>query len=641
MREKKKYTFLIFLFAIFSSMIIFPDKIQAYCIICDGNPNTYKMEQQFVERIKLIKSIPIIGNSIDEVTLAATVLHKEGAYQAISSRYDENFDSTKYKDSLTDVFGQAKDNSGKTIKGKSPEELQKEAESDKAEQIDLLNAAAIIMADSAGWGNKYNEEAYQKALAGDKLVGNNDNSPLNGFYNFAFCGIGSALDTAFSLPNIAVQFITGQDALTETERTSNRFHNMARICLNGYVGAVYDADKIKDEEHRQAYKERIAKEIIDLAKYYRLLRGDVNSGDACLTGGNTQATIFNNMSTDEYIATMGPIAQNDYSRTGIMASVTLAQSIIESGWGKSELTQQANNMFGIKCSSGWDGGCINMSTGEQTASGESYTIVSGFRKYDSIEASVSDHSEFLSVGTYVANGVLTATTYQEQVAAIKAGGYATAVDYVSTINNAISTYNLDKWDVKVNTTSSSGVCSPVGSGDWPIRTIAPTSSDASFVKMESHSDMANYRGQCVWYAKGRAVEIVDYLESQGKITSEEANKIFNLILPAYGNAGEIYDNAKSVWNSSNNIKDVKAGSFIIWQQPGQPGHIEVIEEVNTDDNTITITGGWTSTGSCPGNWNCIEFQSRTMPLDEFYEGYGLHYIGGYNFVGYIYFLEPK
>ena len=64
------------------------------------------------------------------------------------------------------------------------------------------------------------------------------------------------------------------------------------------------------------------------------------------------------MSTQEFINAVGPIAREDYRKTGVLASVTLAQAINESGWGKSGLTQNSNNMFGMKTSlsgNSWSG----------------------------------------------------------------------------------------------------------------------------------------------------------------------------------------------------------------------------------------------------------------------------------------------
>lgn len=352
-------------------------------------------------------------------------------------------------------------------------------------------------------------------------------------------------------------------------------------------------------------------------------------GDRCLSTGNTQASIFLNMSTDEYIATMGPIAQADFSRNDVFASVTLAQSIIESGWGKSGLTQQANNMFGIKCSSNWDGECINMETGEYGSTGY-YTTDSNFRKYNSIEDSVNDHSLFLKENPRYPNaGVFDATTYQEQIRAIHSAGYATDPNYSSTIINTIEMYDLDKWDVPINV--SSDLCY-TGEGQWTIRTIAPSSSDVAFTRKSSN------RGQCVWYAQARAYEVALELASKGIITDEEAASIGDKLFSIYGDAGVWVNASSGTFRTSTDINDLQAGAIISWTKSGGYGHVAFIEEVTSD--SVTITEGWaTNTNSCPNDWSCINFRNRTMTLDEFYNSFGPYYSGSYDFSGYIFPLE--
>ncbi len=377
---------------------------------------------------------------------------------------------------------------------------------------------------------------------------------------------------------------------------------------------------------------RMAQDVYDYVNDYLEFIGaekEDNMGDGCLSTGNTQASIFLDMSTDEYIATMGPIAQADFSRNDVFASVTLAQSIIESGWGKSGLTQQANNMFGIKCSSNWDGECINMETGEYGSSGY-YTTDSNFRKYNSIEDSVNDHSLFLKENPRYPNaGVFDATTYQEQIRAIHNAGYATDPNYSSTIINTIEMYDLDKWDVPVNV--SSDLCY-TGEGQWTIRTIAPSSSDAAFTRKSSN------RGQCVWYAQARAYEVALELASKGTITDEQAASIGDKLFSIYGDAGVWVERSSGTFRTSTNINDLQAGAIISWTKSGGYGHVAFIEEVT--DDSVTITEGWaTNTNSCPNDWSCINFNMKTMTLDEFYNSFGPYYSGSYDFSGYIFPLE--
>lgn len=377
--------------------------------------------------------------------------------------------------------------------------------------------------------------------------------------------------------------------------------------------------------------ERMAEDVYDYIESYQefINYGQEETGNFCLSTGNTQASIFLDMSTDEYIATMGPIAQADYSRNGIFASVTLAQSIVESGWGKSGLTQQANNMFGIKCSSSWTGECINMETGEYGSSGY-YMIDANFRKYNSIEDSVNDHSLFLYENPRYTNaGVFAATTYQEQIRAIHSAGYATSPTYSTDIIDTIQMYNLDKWDVMTNV--SSDLCY-TGSGEWTIRTVAPTSSDVAFTRKSSN------RGQCVWYAQARAYEVALELAEKGIITNEQATNIGDKLFSIYGDAGVWVERSEGTFRVSTNINDLQAGAIISWKEPGRAGHVAFIEEVTSD--SVTITEGWATSGySCPSNWNCVNFNSKTMSIDEFFNSYGPYYTGNYSFSGYIYPLE--
>ena len=386
-----------------------------------------------------------------------------------------------------------------------------------------------------------------------------------------------------------------------------------------------------DSHLEEITRKRMADDVYQYVEDYLEFIGqnEGNNGNICLSTGNTQASIFLDMTTDEYIATMGPIAQADFSRNGIFASVTLAQSIIESGWGKSGLTQQANNMFGIKCSSNWSGECINMETGEYGSSGY-YTTDANFRKYPSIEDSVNDHSLFLKDNPRYPNaGVFDATTFAEQIRAIHSAGYATDPNYSSSIINTIEMYDLDKWDVPTNV--SSDLCY-TGSGEWLIRTVAPTSSDVAFTRKNSN------RGQCVWYAQARAYEVALELAQNGKITTEEAANIGDKLFSIYGDAGVWVERSSGTFRTSSDINDLQAGAIISWKKSGGYGHVAFIEEVTND--SVTITEGWaTNTNSCPNDWSCINFNNKTMTLDEFYDSYGPYYTGNYSFSGYIFPLE--
>ena len=118
----------------------------------------------------------------------------------------------------------------------------------------------------------------------------------------------------------------------------------------------------------------------------------------------TQASSLSGMSEADVIKKVGPLCTADMKKSGILASVTLAQFILESGYGKSELAQAANNVFGMKKSlsgntwsgAAWDGKSVyTKKTQEDDGTGKLYTITADFRKYPCIEDSIADHSAYL------------------------------------------------------------------------------------------------------------------------------------------------------------------------------------------------------------------------------------------------------
>lgn len=207
-------------------------------------------------------------------------------------------------------------------------------------------------------------------------------------------------------------------------------------------------------------------EVFVYLEDYKNLVGSKGGGGVCVINGDTQASIFKTISQEEFLNIIGPIANQAYAQTGIFASVTIAQAIIEAGWGKHTPTADSNNLFGIKCSktiltpSTWDGSCTEpVFTQEHTSSGTVYTIKSSFKKFKNVEEAILDHSALLvSGGTYVRHGVAQATDPYEQIKRIKEAGYATDVNYVSKITDQIKRYNLEQWDI----TSSSSCVSSTG-----------------------------------------------------------------------------------------------------------------------------------------------------------------------------------
>ena len=166
------------------------------------------------------------------------------------------------------------------------------------------------------------------------------------------------------------------------------------------------------------------------------------------------------MSEIEFIKTVGPLATADMKKTGVLASVTIAQAILESGYGTTDLARNASNFFGMKCSlsgntwaSAWDGvSKYTKKTAEQKADGTVYYVTADFRKYPDIETSINDHSLYL-VGAKNGSklryeGLVGETDPKTAAQIIKGGGYATDATYVDKLCNIIDRYDLTQYDVQ-------------------------------------------------------------------------------------------------------------------------------------------------------------------------------------------------
>ncbi|WP_291291875.1 glucosaminidase domain-containing protein [Enterococcus sp.] len=159
--------------------------------------------------------------------------------------------------------------------------------------------------------------------------------------------------------------------------------------------------------------------------------------------------------TSGFIAQASGYAAEVAAANDLYASVMIAQAILESGWGTSALTTQANNMFGIKGS--YNGQYVEMATLEDNGSGNYYQIMAKFRKYPSLRESFQDNAYVLrntsfAAGSYYYSGAWKSNTnsYTEATAWLQ-GRYATDTSYASKLNNLISTYNLTQYDSGTST----------------------------------------------------------------------------------------------------------------------------------------------------------------------------------------------
>ena len=140
----------------------------------------------------------------------------------------------------------------------------------------------------------------------------------------------------------------------------------------------------------------------------------------------------------EYILNYSNLAVSEMKRSGVPASITLAQGMLESNYGRSRLATQGNNHFGIKCHSDWSGKRIYH---DDNRRGEC------FRSYSSPEESYRDHSEFLVNGSrYRDLFNLGATDYKGWAHGLKKAGYATDPKYPELLIRKIEEYSLWAYD---------------------------------------------------------------------------------------------------------------------------------------------------------------------------------------------------
>ncbi len=158
-----------------------------------------------------------------------------------------------------------------------------------------------------------------------------------------------------------------------------------------------------------------------------------------------ESMISGQVSKEEFLEIMIPIAKQAQVDYGIRPSVLVAQAALESNWGNSDLSQQSNNYFGIK----------GNSSGEQYATKEFtqekwQSVQASFRTYDSVSESVDDYAKLIKNGTSwnadLYSGVINAGHYKDAALALQKAGYATDPDYANKLIRIIEQYALYELD---------------------------------------------------------------------------------------------------------------------------------------------------------------------------------------------------
>lgn len=159
-----------------------------------------------------------------------------------------------------------------------------------------------------------------------------------------------------------------------------------------------------------------------------------------------------------YIDSYKELAIAEMQRTGVPASITLAQGILESQWGESPLAKNSNNHFGIKCKAEWTG---TRTYHDDDEKGEC------FRVYNTAEESYRDHSDFLKTRPHYAFlFTLDPADYEGWAKGLKKAGYATSPTYPQRLLKLINDYNLQQYSLTALTRNNTPATeTPVQSKD--------------------------------------------------------------------------------------------------------------------------------------------------------------------------------
>lgn len=230
------------------------------------------------------------------------------------------------------------------------------------------------------------------------------------------------------------------------------------------------------------------------------------------------------MTNSEFIEKIGNLAREDMKKSKILASLTIAQAILESNWGRSALAQAPNyNLFGIK--GDYNGAYCTFNT-QEFLNGSWCTVSANFRKYPSWAESLADHSALFNRWDRYVN-LRGNYNYRDVCNKVREDGYATDPSYSSKLINIIEQYNLTRFDIESDNT--------------PIKEYIDANTEIyEVVAGDTLSGIAN-----------RFNTTIEYLRNLNNIV--DINKIY---------VGQVLKLKGNVTNNSNNTYTVQAGDTL-------------------------------------------------------------------------------
>lgn len=238
-------------------------------------------------------------------------------------------------------------------------------------------------------------------------------------------------------------------AAIDAVRYKNDFSKVTSSSVNELAAIFLEKNSTSNKVKNSQYKLVDLDVVLDKLSFDKKQKERVYNYVDDLKYTGSLKNNLNDTSKQQFIKDLYPEAVDIYDKYGVLPSVTISQAILESGWGKSELSTKANNFFGIKADSSWKGKKIKMNTSEYYDK----KIVDEFRVYSSSQESLKDYGEFLKNNKrYKENGVFQATQYIDQVNAIEKAGYSTVENskgeqiYSELVTDIIKEQNLQLLD---------------------------------------------------------------------------------------------------------------------------------------------------------------------------------------------------
>jgi flagellum-specific peptidoglycan hydrolase FlgJ len=140
---------------------------------------------------------------------------------------------------------------------------------------------------------------------------------------------------------------------------------------------------------------------------------------------------------------VGPVAKLTQEQYKVPASITIAQAILESGWGRTGLALEANNYFGIKAAPGQD--YAEFRTAE-FVHGQRQIVMADFARYPSVSASFAAHAKLIATSQRYAPAMVASGDASAFATALQACGYSTSPTYASSLMQLVKQFNLTAYD---------------------------------------------------------------------------------------------------------------------------------------------------------------------------------------------------